>query len=303
MREGRIEQWLEDDKHELGPGEAVYIEKDIVHGSYTLGDEPAKLTRDPHPDRGRGRLRGHRRLRGGALGVAALKRELGSSEQPLEVLRGAFEVDRVSVARIDLEASRFEITADAGAKLLAPGTELPVSTCSYFAQVAEGRAFHEEDFDASDAFDRPLDSIVLLTGFHCGCSVPLRAEGRVVGALSLSATASHRAMSDFAVELERLGPVARAAARGRRATGRRRRAHRARARAARQPRGGPALQADRPAPGHQRGDGQDPRAQPLPQARRDVARRGRPRRPRARHAWPDDTSSERAMVGAPRAGG
>jgi DNA-binding CsgD family transcriptional regulator len=114
----------------------------------------------------------------------------------------------VSVARIDLEASRFEITADVGAKLLAPGTELPLSTCSYFAQVSEGRAFHDEDFDASEAFDRPLDSIVLLTGFHCGCSVPLREEeGRVVGALSLSATASHRAMSDFAAELERLGSV------------------------------------------------------------------------------------------------
>jgi DNA-binding CsgD family transcriptional regulator len=90
---------------------------------------------------------------------------------------------------------------------MAPGTELPVSTCSYFAQVAEGRAFHDEDFDGSDAFDRPLDSIVLLTGFHCGCSVPLRADGCVVGAVSLSATASHRAMSDFAVELELLGPV------------------------------------------------------------------------------------------------
>jgi DNA-binding CsgD family transcriptional regulator len=123
------------------------------------------------------------------------------------VLRGAFAVDRVSVARIDLAARRFEITADVGAKLLAPGTELPVSTCSYFAHVAEGHAFHDEDFDASDAFDRPLDSIVLLTGFHSGCSVPLRTDGRVVGALSLSATASHRAMSDFARELERLGAV------------------------------------------------------------------------------------------------
>jgi DNA-binding CsgD family transcriptional regulator len=121
------------------------------------------------------------------------------------VLRGAFEVDRVSLARIDLEASRFEITADVGAKLLAPGTELPLSTCSYFAQVSEGRSFHEEDFDASHAFDRPLDSIVLLTGFHCGCSIPLREDGRVVGALSLSATAPHRAMSDFVVELERMG--------------------------------------------------------------------------------------------------
>ena len=32
------------DKQELGPGEAVYIEKDVVHGSFTVGDEPAKLT-------------------------------------------------------------------------------------------------------------------------------------------------------------------------------------------------------------------------------------------------------------------
>ena len=282
VREGRIEQWLEDAKHELGPGEAVYIEKDVVHGSYTVGDEPAKLTVILTPTAGEGRLRGHRRLRGGALGVAALRRELGSSEQPLEVLRGAFEVDRVSVARIDLEASRFEITADVGAKLLAPGTELPLSTCSYFAQVSEGRAFHDEDFDASDAFDRPLDSIVLLTGFHCGCSVPLRADGRVVGALSLSATASHRAMSDFAGELERLGPalapllgVGVARAQDVALTGREREL-------LAEPRGGPALQADRAAPGHQRGDGQDPRAQPLSQARRDVARRGRARRPRAR---------------------
>jgi DNA-binding CsgD family transcriptional regulator len=115
------------------------------------------------------------------------------------------DVDRVSVARIDEDARRFEITADAGAKLLAPGTELPVSTCSYFAQVAEGRAFHDEDFDASGDFDRPLDSIVLLTGFHCGCSIPLRADGRVVGALSLSSTASHRTMRHFATELEPFG--------------------------------------------------------------------------------------------------
>ena len=113
----------------------------------------------------------------------------------------------MSVARIDLEASRFEIAAETGAKLLAPGTELPVSTCSYFAQVAEGHAFHDEDFDGSDAFVRPLDSIVLLTGFHSGCSVPLRVDGRVVGALSLSATASHRAMTDFASDLEAVGDV------------------------------------------------------------------------------------------------
>ena len=54
VREGHIEQWLGDAKHELGPGEAVYIEKDVVHGSYTLGDEPAKLTVILTPTAGEG---------------------------------------------------------------------------------------------------------------------------------------------------------------------------------------------------------------------------------------------------------
>jgi quercetin dioxygenase-like cupin family protein len=44
VREGRIEQWLEDSRQELGPGEAVYIPADVVHASFTVGDEPAKLT-------------------------------------------------------------------------------------------------------------------------------------------------------------------------------------------------------------------------------------------------------------------
>ena len=44
VREGRIEQWLEQDKHELGPGEAVYIPAGVVHASFTVGDEPATVS-------------------------------------------------------------------------------------------------------------------------------------------------------------------------------------------------------------------------------------------------------------------
>jgi quercetin dioxygenase-like cupin family protein len=54
VREGRIEQWLEQDKHELGPGEAVYIPKDVVHASYTVGDTPAKLSVILTPTAGEG---------------------------------------------------------------------------------------------------------------------------------------------------------------------------------------------------------------------------------------------------------
>jgi DNA-binding CsgD family transcriptional regulator len=139
--------------------------------------------------------------------VAEVAQALSAAEQPLEVVRSAFEVDRVSLARIDLRARRFEIAADAGAELLAPGTALPLSTCSYFAQVAEGQAFHDGDFDASRTFDRPVDGVILATGFHSGCSVPLREDGRVVGAISLSATRRGVAMADFVSELEPLADV------------------------------------------------------------------------------------------------
>jgi quercetin dioxygenase-like cupin family protein len=44
VREGRIEQWLEQERRELGPGEAVHIEKGVVHASFTVGDETAKIS-------------------------------------------------------------------------------------------------------------------------------------------------------------------------------------------------------------------------------------------------------------------
>jgi quercetin dioxygenase-like cupin family protein len=44
VREGRIEQWLEQERQELGPGEAVHIEKGVVHASFTVGDETAKIS-------------------------------------------------------------------------------------------------------------------------------------------------------------------------------------------------------------------------------------------------------------------
>lgn len=54
VREGRVEQWLQDERTELGPGEAVYIEKDVVHASYTLGDKPAKISVILSPTAGEG---------------------------------------------------------------------------------------------------------------------------------------------------------------------------------------------------------------------------------------------------------
>jgi DNA-binding NarL/FixJ family response regulator len=143
--------------------------------------------------------------------VAEITEALGSTEDPLaeaaSVVRGAFEVDRVSIARLDSTALRFEIAADSGADLLAPGTALPIDTCSYFARAVEGRAFHEDDFDASRSFRRPLDSVVLAAGFHAGCSVPLRGEDGPIGVVSLSAGAPRGDMSSMVERLEAVGDV------------------------------------------------------------------------------------------------
>jgi quercetin dioxygenase-like cupin family protein len=43
VKSGRVEQWLEGERSELGPGDSVYIDKDVVHGSYNTGAEPAEL--------------------------------------------------------------------------------------------------------------------------------------------------------------------------------------------------------------------------------------------------------------------
>jgi DNA-binding CsgD family transcriptional regulator len=117
-----------------------------------------------------------------------------------EVVRTTFGVDRVSVARIDPAAGSFEIVAESGARLLAPGTVLPVDTCSYFAGAPDGRVFGNGDFDASSGFRRPLDGVILAAGFHSGCSVPIHREGRAVAALSLSAAGRR-------VEMPRLADV------------------------------------------------------------------------------------------------
>jgi len=40
---GRIEQWIEREKHALGPGDSVYIDADAVHASFNTGSEDAHL--------------------------------------------------------------------------------------------------------------------------------------------------------------------------------------------------------------------------------------------------------------------
>ncbi len=41
--EGKIEQWLDTEKSILEPGDSVFIGADIVHASFNIGDQPARL--------------------------------------------------------------------------------------------------------------------------------------------------------------------------------------------------------------------------------------------------------------------
>ena len=43
VKSGRIVQWIEDAHEELGPGDSVYIDRDVVHGSFNESDETAEL--------------------------------------------------------------------------------------------------------------------------------------------------------------------------------------------------------------------------------------------------------------------
>jgi len=40
---GQIEQWLERDRQELGPGDSVYVDAGVVHASFNVGPETAQL--------------------------------------------------------------------------------------------------------------------------------------------------------------------------------------------------------------------------------------------------------------------
>jgi quercetin dioxygenase-like cupin family protein len=43
LKSGRIEQYLERDSTILDPGDSVYIDEDVVHASFNVGDETAHL--------------------------------------------------------------------------------------------------------------------------------------------------------------------------------------------------------------------------------------------------------------------
>jgi DNA-binding CsgD family transcriptional regulator len=143
--------------------------------------------------------------------AAALTAALTSPIDPLDraaaVIRAAFGMDRVSLARVEPDVGRFQIVATDGAELLAAGCELPVATCTYFLTTARGEEFVERDFARARDFDLPLDGVVQAAGFRAGGSAPVLVAGRTIGAISFSHGAPQRTMRDAVHDVAALGPM------------------------------------------------------------------------------------------------
>jgi DNA-binding CsgD family transcriptional regulator len=104
-------------------------------------------------------------------------------------LRRELDVDRISIALVDVLASTFRIVAWDGKGLLASGTELPLETSTQVGAAAHGELFAASDFRSAPGWDKAADRLMLAVGFVSGCSVPLRHQcGEVCGVASLSDT-------------------------------------------------------------------------------------------------------------------
>ena len=82
VKAGKIEQWIGEENTVLEAGDSVYLDKDVVHASFNVGDVTAHLQVILAPSRGRRGLPARRRRRRAALGLAALS---NSDSEPLRI--------------------------------------------------------------------------------------------------------------------------------------------------------------------------------------------------------------------------
>jgi len=129
-------------------------------------------------------------------------------EDSLALLCERLAVDRISLHTIDRVGESFRVFGSAGSDILADGTELPLETSTQVLVPSRGGLFRTSNFQQSDdAFDRPLDHLVVDMGYRSGCSIPLFMGSRPIGALCAS---SHRPDFDPDPVLDALNDVSSA---------------------------------------------------------------------------------------------
>lgn len=124
----------------------------------------------------------------------SLLTDVFSLDAAAAVLRSAFGVDRVSIARYTPDGSLFRIVGCNGKLLFSPGLEAPAALSSQMLAAASGSIFVEADFERAACWHRAVDELMCALGFRGGCSLPVACHDGSCGAVSLSTTESGRSL-------------------------------------------------------------------------------------------------------------
>jgi two-component system response regulator DesR len=101
----------------------------------------------------------------------------------------------------------FEMVAFAGRSLLASGVQMPCDASSLLATARRGEVFIDRDFQSSLMFDRPVDRLMLASGFRSAYAIPLSLGSETIAALSLSSTRTDGLSNQPVLDLQSLGAV------------------------------------------------------------------------------------------------
>ena len=107
-----------------------------------------------------------------------------SVERALSLVMADAGAARVSLAVFS--SSRVELVSSCGRALLANGAQVPFDASSMFAATARRTVFWERDIGGLADFGRPVDRLMLASGFRSACSIPVMRGREALGALSVS---------------------------------------------------------------------------------------------------------------------
>jgi hypothetical protein len=127
-----------------------------------------------------------------------------SVERALSLVMADAGAARVSLAVFS--SSRVELVSSCGRALLANGAQVPFDASSMFAATARRTVFWERDIGGLADFGRPVDRLMLASGFRSACSIPVMRGREALGALSVSHPVRHPAAGGIG-ELRTLSAV------------------------------------------------------------------------------------------------
>jgi DNA-binding NarL/FixJ family response regulator len=107
-----------------------------------------------------------------------------SVERALGLVLAGAGAARVSLAVFS--SSGVELVSSCGRALLADGAQVPFDASSMFAATARRTVFWERDIGGLADFGRPVDRLMLASGFRSACSLPVTRGREALGALSVS---------------------------------------------------------------------------------------------------------------------